>query len=66
MTVETTTVTKQQAEVENISFDVTIYEMRTTAFCECCPNEASGTRTSLESQGWHLGQNEQFCPECNF
>lgn len=59
----TTTETAQTSDGAN--FRITIFEQRICAFCDICPNEASGNRQALESQGWHLGQKEQFCPECN-
>ncbi len=35
------------------------------AFCECCDSEVRADKSSLENCGWWVGQNEQFCPECN-
>lgn len=59
----TTTETAQTGDGSN--FKITIFEQRTSAFCDTCPNEASGSSEALENQGWLLGNREQFCPECN-
>lgn len=65
MQVTTTTITTETAREEGANFKITIFEQRVTAFCDICPNEASGSSEALENQGWHLGSREQFCPECN-
>ena len=65
MQVTTTTITTETMNVESDNFKITIFEQRTAAFCDTCPNEASGTKAALEAQGWFLGSREQFCPECN-
>lgn len=36
-----------------------------SAFCDCCPNNATAARAALQSSGWFLGTREQFCPNCN-
>lgn len=66
MTVETTTVTKQQTEVESVVFDVTIYEMNRTVFCDTCPNQATGTKDELKQSGWTLENGSEFCGDCSF
>lgn len=35
------------------------------AYCDCCPNQATGTKENLECRGWYLDTNQQFCPRCN-
>ncbi len=64
MQIETTTKTTQSQTVEGVNFQITTFEQSISAFCDCCPNQSSGTKSSLENSGWFLG-NEQFCPECN-
>ncbi len=66
MQVQTTTVTTETMSVENNQFQITNFEEAVTAFCDCCPNQATGTKDELARRGWWVGQNEQFCGECNF
>lgn len=65
MQIQTTTKTIENQTVENVNFQLTTYEQKLSAFCDCCSNNATGTREALENRGWYLGRREQFCPECN-
>lgn len=65
MQVNTLTITTEQVSAGQDLFKLITYEMTTTAFCDCCANNATGTITELKRRGWHLGQNEQFCSDCN-
>ena len=40
-------------------------ENKVNAFCDTCDCQARAEKQTLENRGWHLGRNEQFCPECN-
>jgi hypothetical protein len=66
MQIQTTTITTEQTQSFGANFQITVFEQETTAFCDTCPNNASGTKQTLENRGWYLGSREQFCPECNF
>lgn len=66
MTVETTTITTDNMTVENLPFTITTFEQTTTAFCDCCPNQATGTKEQLKRQGWSFGNGSEFCSECNY
>lgn len=66
MTVQTLTITTETTQAAGANFKVTTFEQTTTAFCDCCPNQANGTKEGLERQGWSMGSREQFCPDCNF
>lgn len=46
--------------MENNSTNETI-----NAFCDCCDNQANGTREQLAANGWGFGRGSEFCPECN-
>jgi hypothetical protein len=65
MQIQTTTTTTENIIAANVPFTVTIFEQTTTAFCDTCPNQASGTKEGLENSGWNLGKREEFCPNCN-
>lgn len=65
MQTQTTTITTDAMNAHGASFQITTFEQTTTAFCDVCDNQASGTKATLQNQGWHLGQHEEFCPECN-
>lgn len=66
MQIQTLTITTEtQTTSDNTSFKITTFEQTTTAFCDCCDNQASGTKQDLTRRGWHLGSREEFCPECN-
>jgi hypothetical protein len=65
MQIQTTTITSETQSALGESFQITTYEQTTTAFCDCCPNQGTGTRKELERRGWYLGSREEFCPECN-
>jgi len=57
--------TVQTQTVEGNHFQITTIEATISAFCDCCDNRATGTKAELEARGWHCGNREQFCPECN-
>jgi hypothetical protein len=66
MQIQTLTITTEtQTTSDNSSFKITTFEQTTTAFCDCCPNQSTGTKRQLENSGWFLGRNEEFCPDCN-
>ncbi len=65
MQVQTTTTTTENVSALGANFQIVTFEQTITAFCDTCANNANGTITALENQGWHLGRNEQFCSECN-
>ena len=65
MQTTTLTITTEAAKVGGELFKITSFEMKTSAFCDLCDAQATGTETALRSQGWHLGSREQFCPNCN-
>ncbi|HEX8637938.1 MAG TPA: hypothetical protein VF692_07750 [Pyrinomonadaceae bacterium] len=65
MQIQTTTITTEAAQSFGANFQITTFEQTVSAFCDLCDNEANGAQTVLENRGWHLGQNEQFCPDCN-
>ncbi|MDQ3747960.1 MAG: hypothetical protein M3367_02930 [Acidobacteriota bacterium] len=65
MTIETTITTIETQNVLGANFQITTFEQTIAAFCDCCDAEATGAKTHLENQGWHLGSREQFCPTCN-
>lgn len=66
MTVQTLTITTETTQADGVNFKVTTFEQTVSAFCDCCPNQQTGIENGLRRAGWHLGQNEQFCPDCNF
>ena len=66
MQVETTIITTELQTVFGQTFEIKTYEQSITAFCDCCPNQATGVKDNLINQGWYLSQREEFCPECNF
>ncbi len=65
MQIQTTTTTTETIQAAGANFQVKTYEMKITAFCDYCDNNASGTEKQLENRGWYLGRREQFCPDCN-
>lgn len=65
MQIETTVITTETTQVLGSNFQITTFEQSITAFCDCCDNNQTGTKTQLKNNGWHCGRNEQFCPECN-
>jgi hypothetical protein len=65
MQVQTTITTTETIPVSNNFFKITTYEMTISAFCDCCINQASGTKTELENAGWSFGTGSEFCSECN-
>jgi hypothetical protein len=66
MQVQTLTITTEAETIGNVNFQITTFEQTITVFCDCCPNQQSGTKTQLERQGWSIGRNAEFCPNCNF
>ena len=52
--------------VQNINFQITSFEQTTTAFCDCCDNQATATKDELKRRGWGFAQGSEFCPDCNF
>lgn len=65
MQTQTLTITTEAMKAGGDLFRITNFEMKTTAFCDICGDEQSGTENALKRQGWFLGHNEQFCPTCN-
>ncbi len=65
MQIQTTTITTETMESFGANFQITIYEQKMTAFCDCCDNQSTGTKQQLENRGWEMNANCQFCPECN-
>ena len=63
MQIQTTTITTETIPVSLDFFKVTTYEMPIIAFCDCCANQASGTKTELENAGWSFGKGS--CLEVN-
>lgn len=35
------------------------------AICDICGKCETDSKEALRSEGWHLGQREEFCPTCN-
>jgi hypothetical protein len=35
-----------------------------SAYCDVCNNQDLDTKKALESAGWELSPNYQFCPNC--
>lgn len=66
MQVETTITTTETQTVGNMNFQIKTFEQTISAFCDCCPNQANGTKPELEKRGWELNANSQFCPNCNY
>jgi hypothetical protein len=65
MQIQTTTITTETANIIGANFQITTFEQTVSAFCDCCDSQASGAETVLEKQGWFLGSQAQFCPNCN-
>jgi hypothetical protein len=51
----TTTETTTTETTENIKINT---------FCDTCDNTDYATEKALESAGWELSPNYQFCPNC--
>jgi len=66
MQIRTTTITTETQNVSGQNFVINTFEQTINAFCDCCDNQANGAKEVLENRGWHLGQAQQFCPECNY
>lgn len=66
MQVQTTTITTETTTAIGANFKVTTFEQTTTAFCDCCPNQSTGTVNELKQRGWTVSQGSEFCPECNY
>ncbi len=65
MQIQTTTIETTTQTALGANFQIITFEQKTTAFCDLCDSQATGTKSELNGRGWHLGQNEQFCPACN-
>lgn len=65
MQTQTLIITTEAAQACGVNFTVTVYELKISAFCDCCSAQASGTAQQLESAGWELNPTCQFCPTCN-
>lgn len=65
MQVQTTTITTETINASGADFQVKTYEMKMTAFCDCCDNQATGTKDDLRGRGWGFGNGSEFCPACN-
>lgn len=61
-----TTIEAKNTVAANVNFQVTVYEQKTTAFCDCCDNTSTGTKQELKNRGWGFGNGSEFCPECNY
>lgn len=57
--------TVQNQTVLGSHFQITTIEATISAYCDCCDNQATGTKSQLENRGWYCGSREQFCPEHN-
>lgn len=66
MQVQTTTTTTEYTQAVGANFKVTTFEQKTTAFCDCCDNQSTGTVNELKRRGWSFAQGSEFCPECNY
>ena len=65
MQIQTTTITTETTTAAGLPFRVTTYEQTTTAFCDCCDNQATGTENELNRRGWQFYRGAEFCPNCN-
>lgn len=65
MQIQTTTITTEKMNVEGDNFQVTVFEQTTTAFCDCCDNQSTGTKDELKRRGWGFANGAEFCPMCN-
>ena len=65
MQTTTLTITTERVKAGSDLFRLTSYEMKTEAICDICGSSQTGTEKSLKDLNWHLGRNEQFCPNCN-
>jgi hypothetical protein len=61
----TTAATTQIVIAVNMPFKVTVSEPTINAFCDCCPNRATGTKDDLRRRGWLFGNGSEFCPDCD-
>ncbi len=65
MQVQTTTTTTETMNAGGANFQIKTVEQTTTAFCDCCPNQSTGTESELKRRGWGFGNGSEFCPDCN-
>ena len=65
MQIQTTTITTENTQVLGTNFQITTFDQKTTAFCDCCRNSQSGTKEQLKNYGWGFSQGAEFCPNCN-
>lgn len=61
MQIQTPTITTEQMNAPGANLQI----KKLNAFCDCCDNQASGTKEDLARRGWGLSSDCQFCPECN-
>ena len=66
MQIQTTITTKETQNIEGSFFEIKTIEQTTSVFCECCSNQATGTKEGLRHQGWSFGNGCEFCPTCNY
>jgi hypothetical protein len=55
MQTQTLTITTETMNASGENFQITTFENRISAFCDCCSNQASGTKIELQNQGWFVG-----------
>ena len=66
MPYDTLTVKRANQKNDNATFQITAYELKTTAFCDCCDATETGTKTQIQHSVRTFGSGSEFCPECNF
>ena len=66
MQTETLTITTERIQAGGDLFRITSFEQKTTAFCDCCDNQSTGTKDELKRRGWTFGNGSEFCGECSF
>lgn len=66
MQIQTLTITTETTTAVGANFKVTTFEAKLTAFCDCCENQATATKTELNQRGWGFTRGAEFCPDCNF
>ncbi len=65
MQIQTTIIETSQTAALGATFQVTVYEQSISVFCDCCSNQATGTKDALRNQGWSFFNGSEFCPNCN-
>ena len=61
MQTQTTITTETTNTTDGMVFLVTTFEQTTTAFCDLCDNQATGTIDELKRRGWTFGGGAEFC-----